>query len=113
MAWCFFWLFLSLFAVVGLIETAIVLLEALSIRRIRSIRAATLRIVLSGKEEHPEYLMNTLVLMNDRLNLGAIEPVLEIVDGGIEEQTHNAIREYCEKNPWVRFTEGQEDDIIK
>jgi hypothetical protein len=113
MGWCIFWILLSLFAVFGLIEALVETVQLLALRKNRSVRRATVRIVLAGEEPYPEYLLNTLSLLSDRLSSGPIEPILELVDGGMSLEFRRCALEYCEKNPWVQFTDGEEDDIIE
>ena len=83
------------------------LLEIIALRRISSIRKVSLRVELSGDAENTEYILNTLLLMLNRLDIGDEEATLEISDGGISDRMRVDIMEYCEKNPWVRFTYDQ------
>ncbi|MBR4087373.1 MAG: hypothetical protein IKK30_05925 [Clostridia bacterium] len=107
MLWVIFWVLVSFFAVVGLMETLLFLLEIIALRRISSIRKVSLRVELSGNAENTEYILNTLLLMLNRVDIGDEEATLEISDGGISDRMRVDIMEYCEKNPWVRFTYDQ------
>ena len=107
MLWVIFWVLVSFFAVVGLMETLLFLLEIIALRRISSIRKVSLRVELSGNAENTEYILNTLLLMLTRVDIGDEEATLEISDGGISDRMRADILEYCEKNPWVRFTYDQ------
>ena len=107
MLWVIFWVLVSFFAVVGLMETLLFLLEIIALRRISSIRKVSLRVELSGDAENTEYILNTLLLMLNRVDIGDEEATLEISDGGISDRMRVDIMEYCEKNPWVRFTYDQ------
>lgn len=106
------WVFLSFFAVVGILVCFLEALELLSLRRIRSVQKTVFQVVLSGDEKNVEYLLNTLSVKLDFLHMGSVEPILEIVDGGLSPESCRAVAEYCEKNPWVLFTVCQENDII-
>ncbi len=101
----FFWVIISFFAVLGILESIIGIIEIFSLRRIHSIRSATLRIELFGEEERVNYLLNSLSLMADRMQVGKNEVRLEIVDCGLSAAGRQAVADYCEKNPWVLFTE--------
>ena len=107
MLWVIFWVLVSFFAVVGLMETLLFLLEIIALRRISSIRKVSLRVELSGNAENTEYILNTLLLMLNRVDIGDEEATLEISDGGISDRMRVDIMEYCEKNPWVQFTYDQ------
>ena len=48
-----------------------------------------------------------------RLAVGTVEAELELKDSGLSEKTRREVAEYCEKNPWVLFTDGAEDGIIE
>ncbi len=106
------WIILSFFAVIGVLVCFLETLELLSLRRIHSVKKTFFRIVLTGDEKNVEYLLNTLCVKLDFLNIGTVEPILEIVDGGLSEGSRRAVEEYCEKNPWVLFTAPAKNDII-
>lgn len=112
MLWVIFWVLVSFFAVVGLMESLLFLLEIVALRRISSIRKVSLRVELSGDAENTEYVLNTLSLLLNRVDIGDEEAILEISDGGISDRMRADILEYCEKNPWVRFTQDKYNDII-
>ncbi len=99
------WVIVSLFAVIGLLECILGILEMLALRRAFSVQRATFRVELSGEEPHMEYLLNTLSLMTDRVDVGVQETVLEIVDQGLCAKSRREVEEYCKKNPWVLFTD--------
>ncbi|MBR2012640.1 MAG: hypothetical protein IJ995_00265 [Clostridia bacterium] len=104
MLWVIFWVLVSFFAVVGLMETLLFLLEIVALRRISNIHRVSLRVELSGDAENAEYILNTLSLMLNRVEVGEQEATLDIVDGGMSDRMRADILEYSEKNPWVRFT---------
>ena len=58
-----------------------------------------------GEEPRVEYLLKTLSLLSERVRVGRLETTLEICDGGLSKETRRGILDYCEKNPWVVFTE--------
>lgn len=99
------WVLISFFAVIGILECIIGVLEFFSMRRIRSAQKSVLQISLSGEEPYAEYLLNTLSLLAERIQVGRLETTLEIINEGLSEETRQRILEYCEKNPWLVFTE--------
>lgn len=100
------WILVSFFAVIGFLFCLIGCLELFSLRKIRSIRRVVLQVELGGKEPQIEFLLNSLSLICDRIGIGRQEAILEILDGGLSSEEQQAVRDYCEKNPWVVFTEG-------
>ena len=99
------WVLVSFFAVIGLTECILGVLRLLSMRKIRSVTRVTLRADLEGREPRMEYLLNSLSLMADQIDVNHQETILEIHDAGLDSQSRRAVEEYCEKNPWVLFTE--------
>lgn len=99
------WVIVSFFAVIGLLECILGVLELLALRRVHSIRRAAFRVELEGEELHMEYLLNTLSQMADRLDVGSRDVILEIVDRGLSPGARREVERYCEKNPWVLFTD--------
>ena len=63
MLWVIFWVAVSFFAIVGLMEILLFLLEVLALRRISSIQKVSLRVELKGEDENAEYILNMLSLM--------------------------------------------------
>ena len=107
MLWHAFWVLVSFFAVIGLLQCVLGIMEFLSLWRVRSVQKIALQISLAGDEVNAEYLLNTLSLKAGRLDIGTREAVLEIVDEGLSEQARRDVLEYCEKNPWVVFTAAE------
>ena len=108
----FLWVMISLFAVIGLTVCLMELLRNLSLRKIRSVKNLTLQIRLVGSEPRVEYLINCLSTLCDEWQVSGHTPGLEILDDGVTPETRRLIQEYCEKNPWVVFTEQSKNDII-
>ena len=104
MLWVIIWIIISFFAVLGLLECMLFFVELFGLRKLSVVESASFRVVLKGETENPEYLLNTLALMSERVDIGTQETVLEIIDGGITDKMSAEILEYCQKNPWVRFT---------
>lgn len=80
------------------------LVELFGLRKLSVVDSACFRVVLKGETENPEYLLNTLALMSERVDIGTQETMLEIIDGGMTEKMRAEVLQYCEKNPWARFT---------
>ncbi len=106
------WVLLSVFAVIGVLCCILGVLEMLALHRVRSVRRTVFRVELSGDEPQMEYLLNTLLLKADRLNVCGCETLLEIVNNGLTPDARKEVKQYCEKNPWVLFTDSDENDII-
>lgn len=105
------WVLVSFFAVLGLLNSIISVVELFALRRIRSVQRAVLRVELAG-EERMEFLLNSLQLIAQRNDIGTVEIGLEVVDKGLSETARLELESYCQKNPWVIFTDEKESDII-
>ena len=112
MIWHMAWVLLSFFAVIGILECILGAVEIISLSRVKSVKQATFRVELYGDEPHVEYLLNTLSLMAQKVDVGPKETALEIVDRGLSPKARREAKEYCEKNNWVLFTDGTGNDII-
>ncbi len=101
------WVLVSFFAVLGLLNCIISVLELFALRRIKTVQRAVFRVELAGEEERMEYLLNSLLIAAQRTELGAIETELEVVDVGLSESARRSLESYCQKNPWVIFTDKE------
>ncbi len=99
------WVLVSFFAVLGLLYCMIGVLELFALRRIKTVERAVLRVDLSGDEPRMEYLLNSLMIAAQRADLGSVEVELEVVDRGLSEPARRQLDAYCQKNPWVIFTD--------
>ncbi len=107
-----FWVLICFFAVIGILECLLGLLNWLSFRKVKAVRKITLQVELEGNIENIEYLLNSLCLKAEKADIGEVEARVEILDGGLAPAVCREICSYCEKNPWVIFTERAKDDII-
>ena len=112
MIWYIFWVVTSFFAVIGVLQCILSAVELWTLRRNHSVMRAVFRLELEGEEPYVEYLLNTLTVMTGKLAVGEVEAELELVDRGLSPKARCEVEEYCNKNPWVLFTDGREDDII-
>ena len=99
------WVLLSFFAVLGLLNCIISVLELFALRRIKTVKRAVFRAELAGDEEGMEFLLNSLMIAAQRTELGTIETELEVVDAGLSASARAVLEAYCQKNPWVIFTD--------
>ncbi len=108
----FAWVMISLFAVIGITVCMMEGLRSFSLHKIHSVEEINLQVRIKGEETRVEYLLNSLMVLCDQLEVNGQSPTLEILDGGIDIETRKLILEYCEKNPRVLFTEEGKNDII-
>ena len=108
----FIWILSSLFAVIGITVCILEGVKAYSFSKSHCVETLTVQVRLSGNEPRTEYLINSLLVLCDQLEVNHISPKLELLDGGVTDATRRMILEDCEKNPRVLFTEESKNDII-
>ncbi|MBQ8599787.1 MAG: hypothetical protein IJ407_00185 [Clostridia bacterium] len=106
------WVLVCFFAVIGILECLLGILNWFSFHRVSCVKAITVQIQVEGEMKNVEYLLNSLCLKAEKVDIGAVEARVELIDRGVTSETRLAIRDYCEKNPWVIFTEQHNNDII-
>lgn len=106
------WVMISFFAVIGLLISILFVVEFLALRKVHAVRKVELHVELAGEEPCMEYLLNTLSLKAQRLELADAEPVLVLHDVGLSPAARAETEAYCKKNPWVLFTDDGKNDII-
>lgn len=87
----------SFFAVLGLLDIIISILESYSVSSY-DVSDISLTVCLSGEIENVTFLLNTLLLQAERINYknGATKVIIK--DCGIHPYTYNAIKEFCMAN---------------
>ena len=108
----FAWVMISLFAVIGITVCLMEGLRSYSLHKIHSVEGINLQIRVKGEEYRVEYLLNSLMVLCDQLEVNGRIPTLEILGEDLQPETRRMILEYCEKNPRVLFTEEGTNDII-
>lgn len=89
---------LSFFAVIGLIECVLSMLEAVSISKYRKIKDISLVVELTGKIDNVTFLLNTLLLQAQRINYRDTQTRVIIRDSGLDETTYSEIHNFCLEN---------------
>ena len=84
----------SFFAVLGILEIVISLLENYSVSSYK-IDNISLTVSLSGEIDNVPFLLNTLLLQAEKINYKNNVTKVVIKDCGIYPDTYNAIREFC------------------
>ena len=85
---------LSFFAVIGLIECVLSMLEAVSISKYRKIKDISLVVELTGKIDNVTFLLNTLLLQAQRINYRDTQTRVIIRDSGLDETTYSEIHNF-------------------
>ena len=84
----------SFFAVLGLLEIVISMLENYSVSNY-NVSDVSLTVSLSGEIDNVTFLLNTLLLQAEKINYKNGPTRIVIKDCGIYPDTYNAIKEFC------------------
>lgn len=87
----------SFFAVLGLLEIVISLLESYSVSNY-NVDDVSITVCLSGEIENVTFLLNTLLMQAERIDYKCGVTKVVIKDCGIYPNTYNAIKEFCMTN---------------
>ncbi len=87
----------SFFAVLGLLEIVISMLENYSVANY-NVSDVSLTVSLSGDIDNVTFLLNTLLLQAERINYKNSVTKVVIKDCGIFPNTYSVIEEFCATN---------------
>ena len=108
MLWTIFLVVISFFAIIGLMEFIMCILETVAMRTNRSLEDVSLTVDLRGREDNIEFLLNSLCVMAERIAFKNLTTHVVVRDKGIEQDTYERIRAYMEENPNLSLIEKEE-----
>lgn len=108
MLWTIFLVVISFFAIIGLMEFIMCILETVAMRTNRSLEDVSLTVDLRGREDNIEFLLNSLCVMAERIAFKNLTTHVVVRDKGIEQDTYERIRAYMEENPNISLIEKEE-----
>ncbi len=85
---------ISFFAVLGLLEIFVGILEDLSVSKY-FVDDVSLTVSLSGDIKDVEFLLNTLLLQAEKINYKNIVTKVVIKDCGLSDSTYKTIYDFC------------------
>ena len=89
---------ISFFAVVGIVETILCVLESFALIGQTQPSEVQLRVALSGEIDNVNFLLSTLLLQADRINFKNCVTKVVVVDYGLENSTYLKIKDFCDLN---------------
>ncbi len=93
-----FLILLSFFAVIGIIECILCLIETIANSKFKSVKQLKLTATISGSENNVNFLLNTLSLYAQRINFKHIQTNV-IIDAQLaDDATKLAVEKYCLQN---------------
>lgn len=110
MLWTIFLVVISFFAIIGLMEFVMCILETIAMRTNRSLADISITVDLKGKDDHIEFLLNSLSVMAERIAFKNLTTHIVVRDKGIDQDTYERIKEYMQENTLISLIE-KEDTI--
>ncbi|MBQ6947366.1 MAG: hypothetical protein IJN42_04885 [Clostridia bacterium] len=105
MLWTICLVVISFFAIIGLMEFIMCVLETVAMRSTNSLEDVSITVDLRGKEENIEFLLNSLSVMAERIAFKNLTTRIVVRDYGIDEDTYQKIKHYAEGNPIISLIE--------
>ena len=97
MLWTIVFIILTFFAVLGVLECVLTVIETLSTARYRPLDVV-LTVSLEDSVDNVQFLLNTLLLQANRISYRGRPARVVIVDAGMDEQTFSQVHTFCEEN---------------
>ena len=93
-----FLIILSFFAVIGLIECLLTMIETISIAKYDKIKQLSIVACLDGEIEDVNFLLNTLILQAEKINYKNVITKVVVKDVGLSDNTYHKIYNFCLEN---------------
>lgn len=107
--WTIVWIFISFFAVIGVVEFTFSILEAFSMYSTKSVEEIALEVHIKGKEPHVGFVLSSLLIMAERISINRKVARVKVYDAGMDEETLLQVKEYIERNEGVVLVETATD----
>ena len=88
----------SFFAVIGVIECVLCILEAIALNGYSQPSYVQLSVALTGKIDNVDFFISTLLLQADKINFKNCVAKIVIIDYGLERNTYLKIKDFCDSN---------------
>ena len=88
----------SFFAVIGIIECFVVMIETLSMSKYNNIKKIAITTTLEGNIPDVTFFLNTLLLQAERIRYKNVDTKVVIRDEGLDDYTYSQIYEFCVEN---------------
>ncbi len=109
MLWTIFWVLISFFAIIGVMEFMMCVIELISMRTTRTVKDISLVVRLRGEEKNVEFLLSSLCVMAERIAFKNLTTKVVIYDEGIAEHTYQRICSFAEENPTISLIENKKE----
>ncbi len=108
MLWTVFFVLASFFAIIGLMEFVMCMIEIISTRSTKSLKEIRIVADIEGHEENVEFILGSLCVMAERITFkNAVTKVL-IQATDADKATYERIKDYVEENSGIYLIENNE-----
>ncbi len=108
MLWTVFFVLASFFAIIGLMEFVMCMIEIISTRSTRSLKEIRIVADIEGHEKNVEFVLGSLCIMAERITFkNAVTKVLIHADNA-DVATYQRIKDYVEENSGIYLIENDE-----
>ncbi len=107
MLWTILLVLVSFFAIIGLMEFLMCIMESVSMRGNDSLQDIRIEVDLAGHEPHVDFLLSSLTVMAQRISFKNLTTFVFIHDCGMDEDTYKKVRQYCSENSTVYLIENE------
>lgn len=108
MIWTIFFVVVSFFAIIGVMEFAACIIELVSTASTKSIQEIRIVADINGTEPHIEFVLGSLGVMAERIAFKNVTTRICIRDLGMDAETSERIREYIKENSNIYLIENDE-----
>lgn len=109
MWWTLLFVLISFFAIIGLMEFVMCIMETVSMRSTRSLQAIRIVADIKGCEPHIEFVLSSLGIMAERIAFKDVTTQVCVRNLGTDQTTYERIKEYAQENPNIYLIEKTED----
>ncbi len=99
---------ISFFAIIGVLEITMCIVEAISMRSTRSLQGIRIVADIKGCEPHIEFLLGSLSVMAQRISFKNLSTRVFIRNLGVDAHTYERMEEYVKDNPVISIIEKSE-----
>ena len=108
MLWTVLFVVVSFFAIIGVMEFVMCIMEMIATRTTKSLRAIRMVVDVEGNEPNVEFVLSSLKVMAERIAFRNATTQVCVRNVGVDEVTYQRILDYTEENSDIYLIEKDE-----
>lgn len=108
MLWTVFFVLASFFAIIGLMEFVMCIMEIISTRSTKSLTDIQIVANIQGYEKNVEFVLGSLCVMAQRITFKNATTKVMVCAKEADKSTYQRIKEYVEENSGIYLIENDE-----